>query len=210
MKIIWNPNPLATVVELDDFDKKLLWHRVKLAQLVETIGEAYFSLDPDHQEWCRTALKERCPTDFVADARGHLDYAYICGDRERNGQSFDAYVSELTDVYAAELASVHCGDCTCVACSCTKCRAEALVEVDTIPGLGKHEASYIGRFFDPNGQPQPTIDEVLAKLADYEPKDVQEWGLPHVDRWREEARCAHEWLVSYKREHFGAQQTKSL
>ena len=202
MRIVWNQNPLATVVELDDFDKKLLWHRMKIAQLEEMIGEAHFDLDPEHQEWCRTALKERCPVDFVADARKNLDYPYICGDEKRRDKSFDEYIEERAGEYADELALVHVGDCTCIACSCLKCHAERLIGVDTIPGLGKHEASYIGgNFTSKDGVPR-TLDEVIAHLADYEPKDVPEWGLPHVDRWREEAKRAHAWLVAYQREHF--------
>ena len=202
MKILWNHNPLATVVELEDFDKKLLWHQVKIEQLEMAIGEAHFDLDPEHQEWCRTSLGERCSKDFVADARRHLDYAYVCGDEERNGKSFEVRVTELTADYASELASKHCGDCTCVACSCPKCYAENLVGVDTIPGLGKHEALYIGGAFTAKDGIVRTLDEAVTALADYEPKDVKAWGLPHVDRWREEAKRAHEWLIAYQREHF--------
>ena len=97
MKILWNHNPLATVVELDDFDKKLLWHQVKLDQLEMIVSQAHFSLDPEHQEWCRTSLGERCPKDSVAEARRHLDYA-------SDLQSLDARVAELTADYASELA----------------------------------------------------------------------------------------------------------
>jgi hypothetical protein len=68
---------------------------------------------------------------------------------------------------------------------------------DTISGLGKHEASYIDGLFTPGSM----LDEVIALLADYEPKDVP-WGAPHMDRWRAEAKRAHGWLVSYRREHF--------
>jgi hypothetical protein len=199
MKILWNQNPLATVVELDDHDKNLLWHRVKIARLESAICEAYCNLDPKYQEWCKTALKDK---DFIAEARRNLDYAYICGDESHNGKLFDAYVSELTDEYVAELSSLHYGDCTCVACSCMKCQAELLVDVATIPGLGKHEASHIRGAFAPKDQSQPTLNDVLIELADFEPKDVPECGLPHVDRWREEVRRAREWLVTYQRTHF--------
>lgn len=202
MNIIWAKNPLTTVVQLDDFDKKLLWYRIKSECLEEAIGQAHFDLDPKHQEWCKTALKERCPTDFIADARRHLDYLFICGDEKRNDKSFHEYISELTQEYVTELAAYHTGDCTCVPCSCLKCRAEELVGTDTIAGLGKHEASFIAGAFTGKDGTVRDLDEALIYLKDYEPKNVAEWGKPHVSRWREEAARAYRWLSDYKREHF--------
>jgi len=186
MRIIWNPNPLLTAVELDDADKKLLWHQMKVHVLEERISEADFDLDPEHQKWCRDALKDRCPVDFVAEAQKSLDYPFICGDEKRNDKTFDEYITERADVYAAELLLGHSGDCTYVPCSCLKCHAEAMIGVDTIPGLGKHEASYIGSASDGR-----TIDEAIVYLRH-----------AHVPRWIEEAKRAHAWLVAYQREHF--------
>lgn len=207
MRIIWAPNPLATVVELDDIDTRLLWHRVKIMLLEEILSEVHFDLDVEFQKWRREALKERCPVDFVAEARRHLDYAFIiCGDEKRNGKTFDEYVSAETNDYVKELTQVHCGDCTCVACSCAKCHAEDLVGVETRAGLGKHEAAFIWGAFSPGDGKTRTLNEVLVHLRDYEPKDVAEWGLPHVGRWRAEAKRAYDWLLAYQREHFEDQE----
>jgi len=204
MNIVWNPNPLATVVSLDEHDKALLWHRVKIAHLEEAIMGAHFDLDPEHQQWCRTSLKDRgSMIDFVADARRHIDYPYLCGDEEREGETFNKYVSKMTDELVSELASHHCGDCTCVASSCLKCHAEKLVGVNTIAGLGRHEASAIRGAFGSKGQPpvdERALDEAIASLDNYEPKDA--CGLPHVDRWRQDARRAHDWLWAYREAHF--------
>ncbi len=204
MRIIWNPNPLLTAVDLDDADKKLLWHQVKVHVLEERISEAYFDLDPEHQKWCRDALKDRCPVDFVAEAQKSLDYPFICGDEKRNDKTFDEYITEHADVYAAELLLGHSGDCTCVPGSCLKCHAEAMIGVDTIPGLGKHEASYIG-----SASGGRTIDEAIVYLRDYRPIKGKGWERhtddeynAHVPRWIEEAKRAHVWLVEYQREHF--------
>src|ERR1039458_4310615 len=102
MRIVWNHNPLVTVVELDDADRRLLWHRVKIYVLEERIFEAHFDLDPEHQRWSREALKERCPKDFVEEARKDLDYPFICGDERRGDQTFDEYITARTEGYAAE------------------------------------------------------------------------------------------------------------
>jgi hypothetical protein len=203
MKILWNPNPLLSVVELDDADKKLLWHRTKIEQLEKKIASAHFDLDAKYGEWLTSIGKGRSLDATVAEALRSLDYAHVCGDENRSDRTFDEYVDWLTREYVEALSLGHGGDCTCVPCSCTKCHAEMLVGVDTIAGLGKHEASYIGGAFAPKGAPARTIDEAIAHLSDYEPKDVKDWGIPHVARWREEARRAHEWLIAYRREHFG-------
>jgi len=202
MRILWNPNPLLSIVELDDADKKLLWHRTKIERLEGRIASAHFDLDAKHGERLKSIGKGRSLEAAVAEAQRDLNYAHVCGDEKRGGKTFDEHIDDLVREYAEELSSEHSGDCTCVPCSCTKCHAETLVGVDTIAGLGKHEASYIGDAFAPRGASPRTIDEVIAYLSDYEPKDVQEWGIPHVARWREEAKRAHEWLMAYQREHF--------
>lgn len=206
MKIIWSPNPIATVVELDEFDKKLLWHKVKIHRLEEMIGEAHLDLDPEFQEWRRTALKERCPVDFVADARKHLRYRFISGEEKINGKSFDEVVGEATDDCVSALSSHHDGDCVCVPCSCEKCHAEMLVGVDTLAGLGKHEASSIDGCFSRGETPTvPQLEATLVKLSTYDGSSAPEWGQPHIARWVEEHKRAHAWLVAYQAAHFSTE-----
>ena len=207
MRINWNHNPLLTVVELDEHDRQLLVLRTKVEMLEGRISEAHFDLDAEHGAWLKSIGKGRELSEAVEEAIRSLDYPYVCGDVDRNGQSFDVYVSERAKMYADELALGHSGDCTCVPCSCLKCHAENLVGIDTIAGLGKHEASYIGGAFGPKDSPR-TLDAALVSLSDYEPKDVQEWGIPHVERWRGEAKRAHEWLIAYQREHFSTTQDR--
>jgi hypothetical protein len=198
LKILWAQNPLLTVVELDEFDKEILWHRLKIERLEGCLAQGHFGLTVKFNEWRKSTCNGWSLDVAVDEALRDMGYDYVCGDTQRNGKSFDVEIDELTEACVAELAMGHSGDCTCVPCSCDKCHAETLVGVNTINGLGKHEASYIAGAFES----QRTLDEAVAHLTDYEPKNVPEWGLPHVDRWREETRRAHEWLLAYRRDHF--------
>ena len=202
MKIIWNPNPLLTVVELNEADKQLLWHRVKINELEERISQAHFDLDPEMREWRQSIGKGRSPEEWITEAQRSLDYSYVCGDTKYDGSSFDEYITYVTNEYIQELSRAHCGDCTCVACSCLKCHIETLLGIDTIKGLHKHEASFISGAFMPKNGATPTLEQAIAYLKDYQPQNVQEWGLPHVERWKQEAQRAYQWLVAYQQEHF--------
>jgi|SRR5580692_7191686 hypothetical protein len=193
MKIIWTPNPLSTVVELDEHDLSLLWHRLKIERLEERIGQARFDLNQEDREWHNKNIKERTLDEAVASALKQLDV-----DNVEEGLAAD-----MTDC-AKELSAKHSGDCTCVPCSCLKCHAETLMGVETITGLGKHEASYIdGAFADGR-----TIAEALGYLMDYRPTKGKGWEQfmdeefqVHVPRWIEEAKRAHAWLETYRETH---------
>jgi hypothetical protein len=201
MKIIWTPNPLASIVELDEHDRQILWHRLKIEQLEERIGQANFDLNPETREWHNKNIKDRSLDEAVASALKNLDVEHI---EERLNADLQEYVDEL--------ASKHSGDCTCVPCSCLKCHVESLLGVDTIPGLGKHEASYIDSAFRPldKDMPERTIDQALQYLRDYHPvkgegggweKATEEEFQRHVPRWTEEAKRAYVWLTNYQKEH---------
>lgn len=44
MKIIWQPNPLHTIVELDEWEKKELWYKVKIDEMKSRLASAHFHL----------------------------------------------------------------------------------------------------------------------------------------------------------------------
>ena len=194
MKIIWTPNPLATVVELDEHDRALLWHRLKIERLEEQIVQAHFDINPETREWHNKHVKERTVDEAIAEA---LKMLTVDGVDDR--------ISKNSTDYANELAAKHSGDCTCVPCSCLKCHAETLMGVDTIAGLGKHEASYIeGAFAEDR-----TIAQALDYLKDYRPTKGKGWERHteeefqiHVPRWVEEAKGAYAWLEKYREVHF--------
>ncbi len=209
MKIIWNPNPLCTVVELDDSDRRWLRERLNAENLQERICSAHFTLDPEQRKWRAEHTKQGPKTleECIAEAMRDLDVSFILGDSDHNGKTYDAWLDERLVMAVQALSESHGGDCTCSCCSCFKCHIEELLGLDTIAGLGKHEASNIGGAFSDDGT--TTLDEAIEKLRDHVPVRGPEWEAfsqedfdRHVPRWTEEGRRALAWLCEYKAKHF--------
>lgn len=151
MKILWAPNPLRTIVELEDPDRKVL--------------------------------------------RNAIETSYDCADA--------AELQGLCDDYEQALREIHGGDCTCVACGCSKCGAERLLGINTIPGLTKHLAYQTNAAFGESGD--LSLEEAIEKLANYSPipwEDKQALWEACLPSWREDARRAHAWLTAYRDRHF--------
>lgn len=188
MQIRWAPNPLKTIVELDEADKLLLREKLKTEELEENL--------------CRVSLAKT-----LEEARQAADFEYICGDKDYGGKSFEVRLDERLAYYITDMLGEHDGDCVCVACSCGKCHAERLLGINTIRGLGKHEATKIGWAFMGDAG-ERTIDEAIERLRNYRPEykfipnwPEEEWRK-HVPRWIEEARRALTWLEAYRAIHF--------
>jgi len=193
MKITYNKNPLCTTIELDEHDKQLLWQKIKLEELEDLLFDVYFHLQ-DGKYFDLDAAKKSA------------DPEYYCTEDK---SPIDKRCDQLLEHYIVELQGNHVGDCTCVACSCSKCHAESLLGIDTIPGLGKHAASKINGAFGKNNE--KSIDDVIHYLANYEINPAnftdEAWQKlggyeQYVPRWMAEAKLAHDWLVNYKNEHF--------
>lgn len=204
--IIWHPNPLRTVVQLDEHERIVLRLKLEIERLQDRMGSADLDLDP---EWRAKHHADRTAEEAIAAARRTLNCGFSIYGEPHGGKTFAQNLDELLEHYVTELVGTHDGDCTCVPCSCSKCHAEHLVGVNTTEGLGKHPGSRIkSAFWRPKGQPERTLDEAIERLRDYEP--VMHDGWPggtedfqkHVPRWRAEAKHAHEWLVAYKAAHF--------
>ena len=104
----------------------------------------------------------------------------------------DADIDARVIEYQAYLRESHCGDCICVPGTCVKCYVESLLGVDTLPGLGKHEANAIESAFRKVNTRAEAIEWLRSApiTADWEG-----WES-HAERWREERRRAAEWLES--------------
>lgn len=196
MKITYNKNPLLTTVELDETDKTLLWHKIKINELEERVSDAAF---------CLTEGKYF----DIERARKAVDTDYYWADKDNEKSEIDKRCDTLLAHFIEELNSTHVGDCICVACSCSKCHAESILGIDTIAGLGKHEANYIDGAFGADNQ--RSIEEAIEILSKFEinPQDYQTEGWlkmggyeQFVPRWKQQKANAHAWLVNYKNQHF--------
>jgi hypothetical protein len=186
MIIRWAQNPLVTVVELDDKDIQILELHTQIECLKDRLYGAYVKL---HDKRDIDAAIER------------LNLPLIEGD-----DRIERRVKEIASSYIEALTKEsHEGDCTCVPCTCSKCLAEEYLGIDTIKGLGKHEAYKINAAFAAtNG----SIVAAMQHLDNYNPtpngnwkRNLDAWNecLP---RWKTEAANAAVWLRNYQNEHF--------
>jgi hypothetical protein len=189
MEIIWYKNPLATVIKIDDQDRELMRAKIENDTLWGYVYHAQFRANPKLDRYDKDeAIKQ-----------------LVSIDHDR----VDKRVDEMLEFYTADLEGVHIGDCTCVPCSCTKCYAEYMLGVDTIEGLGKHEASSISSAFEKHGD----IDAVIESLDNYKVQPFAENKAWHggqfteeyynswISEWTLQAKRAAEWLKNYKEEH---------
>jgi len=187
MQIVYKQNPLRTEVILDEAEKKELWYKTKIEEMRSVISNAFFRLEEGD---CLNLQRAREILDIKRfysskDKKAEID--------ERTDESYNEYLDALRDL--------HIGDCTCVAMSCIKCRAEDMLGIDTIKGLGQHAASFIQGTFSKDGK-EDSIEDALDYLRNYKPHaDWEGWEV-HAERWRQEAKEAYEWLVKYRDEHF--------
>lgn len=206
MKITYTPNPLCTIVELNEHEIELLRLKIKLEQYEDMIFSAHFALTSRLKDM--GSLKAITVEKAIEEATKELDPAYWCEDENK----LDRRVNELLEHFLEELKSSHAGDCTCFAMSCSKCHAESKLGIDTIKGLGKHPGHKIQSAFsykEGDVWKERTLDEALAILKDYDPKPQAGSGWDkvggfeaHIPRWKAEAKAAYEWLLAYRNEHF--------
>jgi hypothetical protein len=184
MKIIWNENPLRTVVMLDDKDKEILLLKLKIDYLEEAVFSAHDDLEKGNIDAAKKTLD---PSLF----EGEDAYAFPC---------------KLLGWYIDELGESHAGDCTCFPASCPKCCAENTLGIDTTKGLGKRAGSRVYALFSKEGM---TLDKAIEELDNYAPVKGVGWERmsqadfdSSVPRWLDEAKRAAEWLRAYRAEHF--------
>ncbi len=180
MKITYSQNPLATIVELNEQEKKELWYKLKIENLSDDLFSAHFSL----QEGKYFDLKR---------AREAVDPSWYCSDDKP--MKVDAHVDMMLKHYVEELSGEHAGDCTCVACTCSKCLAEDMIGIQTTSGLNKYMGSTISSVFRNNKS--FTCEDAIRFMENESPKITEDWHQAHIDRWTKDHNQALEWLKNY-------------
>jgi hypothetical protein len=191
MRIIWNQNPLRTVVELDEQDKRLL--------LLSVQNERYANILCEINLWLSGKIDKNTPQTTEEVQKRINKWEEVCNMDETHHE---------VQLLVEELQGSHGGDCVCWPCTCFKCLAEDHLGISTTKDLGKHEGSYIMGAFGKNGD--RTIDEAIESLKtkhSYETRNLS-WAKysreeyeKHIPRWESEKKNALEWLQKYKEEH---------
>lgn len=196
MKITYHQNPLHTTVELDEFEKREFWYKLMINELRDLVQGAAFNLQEGEYF-------------DLAEARKEVDTKYLYDEtgNSKGKSGIDQRVDELQKSFLGELQGQHCGDCICFPCTCSKCWAESILGIDTIPGLHKHEASHLlGAFGKEN---ERTIHDAIEYLRNREWQEPEDWKKKHpglwasaLPRWKQENEAALQWLEEYRDEHF--------
>ena len=190
MKINWHPNPFLTKIELDEQDKKNLLNAYKVDQYEELLCGLDLRLDGK--------IRKDEPITLEIVKKEVDKWGDIC-NMDVDSEDF-AYILASVD-------DIHMGDCTCVACSCSRCRAEDLLGVNTLP-VGKHLAHKIDGAFGRDYS--KTIDEAIETLSKpytFEERHEcyknysEENYMALTVRWSKEREAAADWLKKYKEEH---------
>ena len=191
MKINWNQNPFLTIVEIDERDKERI--------LIAYQNEEYTNILCDLELELKGKYNRPALTDLEVIKEKVGKWGEIC-NLEVDSEEIQSYIGYLN--------TSHMGDCTCVPCSCMRCYVESMLGIDTLPGLGKHEASNVLGAFGKDGK--KTIDEAIEALQtphNYETRHSSWDKYPreeyekHIPRWDAEQKRAAEWLKKYKEEH---------
>jgi hypothetical protein len=194
MEIVWNENPLFTKVILNDTEKELLEARLLFDDYASFSCGLHMGL-------------ERNDTKYVHELIRRTWGEFESGSIQKDNRG---YAQNLIQALENDM---HIGDCTCEPASCTKCGAEDLMKINTLEGLGKHEARKIMAAFSKNEfgyTNDRTINEaleILSERPEYKmskawKNTTQEEYEVHIPRWEKERENAYAWLLKYKQDHF--------
>jgi len=195
MKIIYAPNPLRTIIELDDHEKKEFWYKLKIEEMLCQMLDAPFCMNENDKYFDLKRAREELNIDSLYKQEGETQ------------SKIDQRIDEMCEYYIKALMDIHRGDCTCIACSCDKCYAPEIRGINTITELRKHEASKIGSaFWQGKDLPERSLSEaieILSKPVEYPKTSIRngytdEQFQYHIPRWNQEQANACEWLKNYR------------
>lgn len=172
MLIIYRPNPLHTEIILDQHERDILWHKIKIEQLEEILYSAHYAVSKNDNE---RALNELDPSQWCVDGKSSLDKR----------------VDEIHRYYIRDLRSAHAGDCTAFPATCTKCMAEGMLGISTISGMYKSMGYKVHTTFAEN--PAMTTRDAIDILKRTTPST----GSPYSDTWNKTLADTIKWLEKY-------------
>lgn len=197
MNIIWNKNPLHTVIQLSESEQAQLILKLKIKELEEITTNAYFTLDK--HDWYNKTIKPRTIEETITEVKSTLNPSYIYNEDDYVTKGIDARVQEIFKSCLYWAGSEHIGDCICVACPCSKCYIEGILNINTIEGLDKHAAHMVKKAYGKENE--RSIQEVLEYLKNYEPKANWDGWQAYADKWKADANRAYDWLMTYSKAH---------
>jgi hypothetical protein len=202
MKITYTPNPLNTIVELEEHEQRELWHNIRFNEMLDMLFSVHYEVAYKKEPDINRIKKEVEPD-------------YYLNEKDGEKTPLDKRCDELLVHFLEELKGSHIGDCTCFAMSCSKCHAESKLGIDTIKGLGKthgHKIQSAFSYKEGDVWKGRSLDEALAILGGYDPKQTDPNTDPawakvegyeaQIPRWKAEAKAAYDWLLAYRNEHF--------
>lgn len=168
MKIIYNENPLKTVVELDNQDRQILKLEIEKDFLQEMICGAHYHLERNEYD----------------KAKDEIDWDYWFVDKSDDGQSnYEKTINQRFDACVDALKDTHIGDCTAFPSTCIKCLAEYYLVIRTIDRLSKHDAYKLFYLFEKHQHINEALKCLETELDETLSNDNQRKSREYLLEW---------------------------
>lgn len=194
MEIIYQHNPLANKIILNEAEKKLLfWKYLISTRVSDELSWLSFRID-DYKKITDSETVKSISKEFLDDPINEI-YKKIkeIEDTVDNAK----YDEEKIKYFVEALQDIHFGDCISECNSCLKCFAESELDIESMPNFPWREN--IGRSLYHAFSKKTNVDEAIEYLGSTEYPDSG-FEQKYVDQWIERDRKAKEYLIYYKKE----------
>lgn len=172
MRFIYNQNPLATEIYLDEKDIKIARLKIEIKDLEDSIFSAQFHLDqPQFRDQNKTNWHIQQPKLYTEEREKMLD--------------------DRTKEEIRSLIQPHAGDCICLPCTCEKCYITDILDIDELGYKSGKFNKYVGYLIHSSFQKASTCSEAIEYLS----------KNPPDENWSENYHLNYEKALDYLREH---------
>lgn len=179
MKIHYHRNPFKSKITLTSIEKKELLYKLTIKRLhsMMDMASAYLS-------------RSRPRLFNPEKALNSVNIQYRSANGELPSQ-FDLQCQQEFDEMLKALSGEHLGDCVQVACSCTKCEAESLLGINTLPNMHQKTGGLLFEAFRLENEEDSHDDpeRAMSYLQDLRNKSID--NTSEVD-------AAIRWLTAYR------------